>query len=966
MNRRIALVTAFVLLASMLFLGANPFFGEPAAAATSKLTFYPAADAYVNSRYPKRNFGSARNLEALVSPIMRTYLTFDIKGLSGTIRLAQLRVYTLTGSSTGYDLRNVPNAAWLEKSITYSNAPEVGPVLASSLPFKIGTWVSLDVTPYIGGNGKWSVALTTRAANLVRIASREQRGYAPQLIVETAPGVPTLTPTSTESPTQVPTLDPPTSSPTATSTLTDTPAPSSTPTSTQTDAPAPTATSTSTQTDTPAPSATPTRTRTNTPLPTTTSTSTQTNTPLPTATATPTLDPPTATSTRTNTLAPSATPTRTQTSTPLPTATATPTLDPPTSSPTATSTLTNTPMPTATPTLDPPTATSTRTNTPVPTATATSTLTNTPLPTATSTRTNTPAPSATPTSTRTNTPAPSATPTNTRTDTPAPTATPTSTQTNTPAPSSTPTSTQTSAPSPTATSTLTNTPALTATATATPTQLLTTTPSPTPTSSSTPTPAAGGNVYYVATTGNDSNPGTLAKPWQTIQKAANSLVAGDTLYLRGGQYPGVSGGYSFRNSGTPAKPITLTNYPGEQVIIQLTQTDVNGNAFRCWSTTTDPASWQTPKADYVHILGTTVSPHTLPNGVQSSKGIAILGPTGSYSVAPAIHAAGCSYWEVAGVDFTDVGFGIFIKKRNFQSGILNSAEHWSVHDNRVYRYYRESGMQFDTDYNSIANNEIYKVSDVLNTPYGCQLLAIDGHHNLVTGNTLSRLGATAKCGGILLEWDLADFNTLQKNRIYDVWYGIDIAGGDNNLLRNNLVYATSSQNLREWGIKIESFDGRTDWPCNETSDGAALVPANNPNDPDYPYYYNPRNCHSSGNQVHDNTISDYQKAILLYQLAPENTIIRNNALAGWTAGAICLYNGGTCNPLPSSVTADHNLSQGTFGFKNPANYDFHPAPNSPLIDSGFGLGSLVPDDLDGTPRPKGSAYDIGSYEYSGN
>jgi len=34
-----------------------------------------------------------------------------------------------------------------------------------------------------------------------------------------------------------------------------------------------------------------------------------------------------------------------------------------------------------------------------------------------------------------------------------------------------------------------------------------------------------GTTYYVATTGRDSNPGTIAQPWRTIQKAANTVVA---------------------------------------------------------------------------------------------------------------------------------------------------------------------------------------------------------------------------------------------------------------------------------------------------------------------------------------------------------------------------------------------------------------------------------------------------------
>jgi len=43
--------------------------------------------------------------------------------------------------------------------------------------------------------------------------------------------------------------------------------------------------------------------------------------------------------------------------------------------------------------------------------------------------------------------------------------------------------------------------------------------------------------YYVATTGSDSNPGTMDQPFATVQKGADTAVAGDTVYLRGGTYP---------------------------------------------------------------------------------------------------------------------------------------------------------------------------------------------------------------------------------------------------------------------------------------------------------------------------------------------------------------------------------------------------------------------------------------------
>src|SRR6202008_541842 len=71
--------------------------------------------------------------------------------------------------------------------------------------------------------------------------------------------------------------------------------------------------------------------------------------------------------------------------------------------------------------------------------------------------------------------------------------------------------------------------------------------------------AAIGVAFYVSTTGSDSNPGTISSPWRTIQHAANSVQAGDTVYVRGGVY---HESVSISVSGAVvAGPITFQTYP---------------------------------------------------------------------------------------------------------------------------------------------------------------------------------------------------------------------------------------------------------------------------------------------------------------------------------------------------------------------------------------------------------------------
>ena len=44
------------------------------------------------------------------------------------------------------------------------------------------------------------------------------------------------------------------------------------------------------------------------------------------------------------------------------------------------------------------------------------------------------------------------------------------------------------------------------------------------------------DTFHVATGGDDSGPGTESEPWETIQKAADTLVAGDVVLIHAGTY----------------------------------------------------------------------------------------------------------------------------------------------------------------------------------------------------------------------------------------------------------------------------------------------------------------------------------------------------------------------------------------------------------------------------------------------
>jgi hypothetical protein len=77
-----------------------------------------------------------------------------------------------------------------------------------------------------------------------------------------------------------------------------------------------------------------------------------------------------------------------------------------------------------------------------------------------------------------------------------------------------------------------------------------------------------GHNYYVATTGNDGNDGSFGTPWLTWKHGFETIVAGDTLYIRGGNYNlGTAPIEIYGKSGTAARRINVFAYPGEVPVL---------------------------------------------------------------------------------------------------------------------------------------------------------------------------------------------------------------------------------------------------------------------------------------------------------------------------------------------------------------------------------------------------------------
>ncbi len=130
--------------------------------------------------------------------------------------------------------------------------------------------------------------------------------------------------------------------------------------------------------------------------------------------------------------------------------------------------------------------------------------------------------------------------------------------------------------------------------------------------------------YYVATTGSDSNAGTMASPFATLQKGVNTAVAGDTVYIRGGTYnittPATSGaGINFTKSGTSQSPINYFAYQGEVPVFDFTNMVISTSGY---------THGFVINASYLHFKGLEI--RYVPMNTFSNNGVAVTG--GGYDI----------------------------------------------------------------------------------------------------------------------------------------------------------------------------------------------------------------------------------------------------------------------------------------------------------------------------------------------
>ena len=294
-------------------------------------------------------------------------------------------------------------------------------------------------------------------------------------------------------------------------------------------------------------------------------------------------------------------------------------------------------------------------------------------------------------------------------------------------------------------------------------------PAPAPAPEPTPEPISG-PAYYLSPTGNDANPGTSAAPWRTIQKAANTVVAGDTVVLLDGSYE--EGSVVFNRSGTASKPITFVAQNKWQAILNSTSGCQPGFSI---------------KASYITVknIRLSVSPRNAQCGIYTSSNVDIRA-WNTINPTPSNPTTGSAGFVADGIK-TDGG--------------LARAE--SVKSNQDFTIIQNSeannALEIFNSKNSIIRNNLVTGQD----KFGISIFAKGGVRNAQIYNNVVRNKVSEGLGIYLggYSCDTCFFDTSAKIEAYNSvaynnvvvnesggrMYGLIFAGAKDSAFFNNVV-----------------------------------------------------------------------------------------------------------------------------------------------------------------------------------
>jgi hypothetical protein len=327
-----------------------------------------------------------------------------------------------------------------------------------------------------------------------------------------------------------------------------------------------------------------------------------------------------------------------------------------------------------------------------------------------------------------------------------------------------------------------------------------------------------GTVFYVAPSGDDSNPGTAAHPWGTIQKAANTLIAGDTVYIRTGSY---HERVTPQNSGITSNDITYASYPGETATIDgsgVTLPDdlaglfeISGKSYiRVAGLRVINAGPFNDNAGILIFNSGHISVENNTTYNTTSSGIGVWGSNNVTVDGNRVDEAGGGGWQecisIAGTDTFEVRYNEVLNCHKEGICAKDGSSNGQVYRNHVHQTLRV-GIYVDAwdkhTYNiAVFQNIIHDILDnngfSLASEMGGLLENIHvynniAYHNRYVGLSISINGPGGAQGQHPMK-DIYALNNTFYNNGWETWGGgiaLDNADAQNVVIRNNIV----SQNL---------------------------------------------------------------------------------------------------------------------------------------------------------------------------
>lgn len=266
---------------------------------------------------------------------------------------------------------------------------------------------------------------------------------------------------------------------------------------------------------------------------------------------------------------------------------------------------------------------------------------------------------------------------------------------------------------------------------------------------------------YVAPNGADSNPGTEAAPFRTIERAAQAALPDTTVHVAPGNY---AGGFKTVANGTP------------QGRVYYLSTRRWGARIVPAPNSSSPSAWDN-RGNYVDIVGFEVDGSAYQGGVKWLYGIYNGGSYDSIRDNHVHHIAttvACSSADGAGI-------GIESYFRGIKSDVIGN----HIHDIGPAGCHAIQGININTPA-TVANNIVYRVSEA-----GIHLWR-DATNVIVANNTVaaSNRGIVVGAGDYFYSSGPNDHTHVINNIVYDNNKGISEQGatGKNNTYNNNLVF----------------------------------------------------------------------------------------------------------------------------------------------------------------------------------